>query len=243
MDKKNSAKRVRAGDLEGVEERSLERPNSDTRSTSVRPYTSSLHPAMVTSEKQQLALDMMPHEILVMIVGNLLIEQDPLELHSKRRFNKTKRVKISSNAKSWTPLISVLLACRAMYFAGLEVFYERNVLKFHQALHLHKFVSGLSYDQRWAVRTIELHLQWTKPRRGMDWSLLHQSDFCSDWKDVLCRLPRLKRITLKSYSRLDELGMMDCVDVVAFERRTRDEVGPRLASMLMFVWPAGKAAL
>lgn len=148
MDTTNPTKRMRAACSELVEDEPSERPTSAIHSTPIRRLPP-LHPTTVNSMQQQQpqpsALAMMPHEILGMILGNLLIGQNPVELHSKRRFS---RVKTSTDAKSRTPLISVLLSCRAMYFAGLEVFYERNVLKFHQALHLRRFVSGLSDDQR-----------------------------------------------------------------------------------------------
>lgn len=215
---------------------SLSRDNGSHRGTA----SAVEHQLSRPMERQQPShLAAMPHEILVMILNNILIGHSPTELHSKRRLDTTAPLKKqkTTDTKPWTAVINVLLSCRALYYAGLEVFYENTALKFHQGLHLHKFVSGLSDDQKSAVRTIEMHLQWTRSRRSANWALLHESDMCSNWKEEVDLLPHLKCLVLKCYSQLDESEMMGTVDVSAFERTATDELGPRYAGMVLFVWP------
>lgn len=185
------------------------------------------------------ALGMLPHELLVSIMSSVLVDKQPLELHSKRRFVRSKTSQASVKATSWSTLMSVLLASRSLYFAAIEVYYGHNELRFHQAVHLRTFVSGLSYDQRWSVHEITIEIQWMKARRSTTWAPLHESDYSGEWVDVLEELPKLRKIIIVSYCKSDQVAMIADVSVAqiqTFEERMRLEAG-QYAGKLQFVWP------
>lgn len=179
----------------------------------------------------------LPHELLVQIIEPILTQDAPLLLLPKSRFVKAKK---SSRGSAWQPLVCILLACRAMYFAGIEVFYGRNVLNFVEALHLRKLVeTRLSYDQRWSVTTIRLNIAWQRGRnRHSPWRLLHECDSCTEWKDVIDELPKIRRIVMKSFSDFNEADLVTQLDMAAFETRMRSEIGHEQEHLLAFEWPS-----
>lgn len=188
--------------------------------------------------QQTSTLAKLPHELLVSIMSSLLVNKQPLELHSKRRFVRSKTSRGSVNAASWSTLMSVLLASRSLYFAAIEVYYGQNELRFHQAIHLRTFVSGLSYDQRWAIHEITVEIQWIKARRSTVWAPLHESDYCGEWAHLLNELPKLRNVNIVSYCKSDEVSMRADVSVAqkqTFEDRMRMEAGTN-AAKLLFVW-------
>lgn len=175
----------------------------------------------------------LPHEVLLMIACGVVAQHDPVSPHAARRFRKGRVTKSSS------PLIAVLLACRALYFAGIEAFYGRNRLQFEQAEHLRHFVDGLSYDQRWAITAIELKVEWMRKRRGSsEWLPQHEGDYCSRWKGVVEELPRLRSIIIRNYAKGNSEQFEEHVgsNADAFESRMREEMGSDTAGMLRFVW-------
>lgn len=216
------------------------RPLSPTSTNEATGIASKpIAPMDQSARTQASALASLPHELLVSIMTSVLVDKQPLELHSKRRFVRSKTSQASVKATSWSTLMSVLLASRALYFAAIEVYYGQNELRFHQAVHLRTFVSGLSYDQRWAVHEITIEIQWIKARRSTTWAPLHESDYCGEWADVLEELPKLRKIIIVSYCKSDEVSMIADVSdtqIQTFEERMRLEAG-QYAGQLQFVWP------
>ncbi|XWW99672.1 hypothetical protein V2A60_007683 [Cordyceps javanica] len=188
--------------------------------------------------KQPSQLACLPHELLVQIVYPILVRNQPCLLIPKSRFVKTKK---SGRGRAWSPLVSILLACRAMYFAGVEVFYGRNTLDFVEALHLRRLVQErLSCDQRWSVTSVRLNVAWQRGRGSSSpWRLLHDCDSCAEWRDVLDRLPKLRRVTVRSTTDFKKADLLAQVDCTAFEAKMRDEIGLAYANLLAFEWPTG----
>lgn len=197
----------------------------------VRGTTSQAH-----SQPSQLAR--LPHELLVQILDPILTQAEPLLLFPKSRFVKAKK---STRGSAWSPLVSILLACRAMYFAGAEVFYGRNTLHFVEALHFRKLVeTRLGHDQRWSITSVLLTVAWQRGRSSTSpWRLLHDCDSCAEWRDVLERLPKLRRIVMRNTTDFNKAVLLELVDMTAFESRMRQEIGPEKAGLLTFDWPAG----
>lgn len=194
------------------------------------------HEPMLHRNHQPSQLARLPHELLIQIIEPILIHDEPLLLLPKLRFVRTKT---STRGNAWSPLVSILLACRAMYFAGIEVFYGRNTLHFVEALHLRKLVeTRLSYDQRWSVTAIRLTVAWQKGRgRDSPWRLLHDCDSCAEWKDVLEHLPRLRRVIMRNVTEFKKADLMTQMVAAAFEARMQDEIGTEKSEILAFEWP------
>ncbi|KAJ2979593.1 hypothetical protein NQ176_g3152 [Zarea fungicola] len=192
---------------------------------------------MLNRNQQPSQIARLPHELLVQIIEPILINDEPLLLLPKLRFVRTKT---STRGKAWSPLVSILLACRAMYFAGIEVFYGRNTLHFVEAIHLRKLVeTRLSYDQRWSVMAIRLNVAWQKGRgRDSPWRLLHDCDSCAEWKDVLEHLPKLRRVIMRNVTEFKNADLMTQIDTSAFEARMQDEIGTEKSKILAFEWPS-----
>lgn len=186
-------------------------------------------------ESRQLShLLRLPHELLLVITSDLLIEDTALTLHHKRRFEKKNAVAASS---SRSPLLSILLASRALYFAGVEAFYRRNTLRFEHAEHLRHFVSGLGYDQRWWIHDVEIDVEWVRSRNAHRWYPLHEINYCSEWKDVIRHLPNLKTVAIRSVTKYGQSEMCAAVDTGSFETKMRNGLGSDQAGILKFVWP------
>lgn len=192
------------------------------------------------SDRQPSQLARLPHELVVQIIHPLLTKDEPLLLLPKLRFVKAKT---STRGSAWSALVSILLACRAMYFAGVEVFYGRNTLHFVEALHLRKLVeTRFNYDQRWSVTSIRLNVAWQRGRSSSSpWRLLHDCDSGAEWRDVLERLPRLREIIIRNTTDFKKADLLAQVDGAAFEARMRQETGLGHAPLLTFEWPVGVA--
>lgn len=188
--------------------------------------------------QQPSQLARLPHELLVQILEPILAQNEPLLLLPKSRFVKAKK---STRGSAWSPLVSILLACRAMYFAGVKVFYGRNTLHFVEALHFRKLVeTRLDYDQRWSITSVLLTVAWQRGRSSTSpWRLLHDCDSCAEWRDVLERLPKLRQIVMRNITDFDKAALLEQVDMTAFEARMRQEIGPEKAGLLTFDWPVG----
>ncbi|KAJ4164330.1 hypothetical protein LMH87_006007 [Akanthomyces muscarius] len=195
----------------------------------VRGTTSHAH-------QQPSQLARLPHELLVQIIDPILAQDEPMLLLPRSRFVKAKKL---TRGSAWSPLVSILLACRAMYFAGVEVFYGRNTLHFVEALHFRKLVeTRLNYDQRWSITSVRLTVAWQRGRSSTSpWRLLHDCDSCAEWRDVLERLPKLRRILIRNTTEFNKAELLAQVDMAAFEARMREEIGPEKAGLLTFEWP------
>lgn len=193
------------------------------------------------ADQQPSQLARLPHELLVQIITPILANDEPLLLFPKSRFVKAKN---SSRSSAWSPLVSLLLACRAMYFAGVEVYYGRNTLRFVEALHFRKLVeTRLSYDQRWSITSIQLDVVWQRGRSSSSpWRLLHECDSGAEWCDVLGQLPKLRRIKLRNTTEFNKEDLVKQVDLPAFEERMRAELGAENAGLLLFEWPTDNVA-
>ncbi|KAM3535993.1 hypothetical protein MY4038_000769 [Beauveria bassiana] len=206
-------------------------------------------------DRQPSQLARLPHELLVQILYPLLVRDEPLLLLPKARFVPVKKSTTRGSA-AWSPLVSILLACRAMYFAGIQVFYGRNTLRFVEALRFRKLVeTRLGYDQRCSVTSIRLDVAWQKRGRSSSsssssssrsssssssaWRLLHECDVCAEWRDVLDQLPNLIKIVVRNVTDFKKAELMAQVDIKAFEARMREEIGPGNVGLLTFEWPTG----
>jgi hypothetical protein len=172
---------------------------------------------------------------LIEIINNIIVKDNVLMLHSKRRFDKNQRLTAKS---SQSPLLRILLTCRALYFAGVEAFYKRNTFRFQHSEHLRKCISGLGYDQRWWIHEIELNVEWVNSRRGGKWSPLHEMDYCAGWTDAIDCLPSLRTVAIRSITKYGQAQMLMEADVSVFEQRMRAEMGEERQALLKFVWPA-----
>ncbi|KGQ12046.1 hypothetical protein BBAD15_g2226 [Beauveria bassiana D1-5] len=199
-------------------------------------------------DKQPSQLARLPHELLLQILYPLLVHDEPLLLLPKARFVPIIKKSTTRGSAAWSPLVSILLACRATYFAGIQVFYGRNTLRFVEALHFRKLVeTRLGYDQRFSVTSIRLDVAWQKRGRSSSsssssssaWRLLHECDVCAEWRDVLDQLPNLIKIVVKNVTDFKKAELMAQVDVKAFEARMREEIGPGNVGLLTFEWPTG----
>ncbi|KAJ3498179.1 hypothetical protein NLG97_g1325 [Lecanicillium saksenae] len=213
---------------------SEELPHSDDAVMLPGPPIATETKSQTDAQRSQLAR--LPHELLVQIISPILAKGEPLILLPKSRFVKTKK---STRGSAWSPLVSILLACRAMYFAGVEVFYGHNVLRFVEALHFRKLVeTRLSYDQRWAVTSMQLDVAWQRGRSSRSpWRLLHECDSCAEWRDVLDQLPKLRQITMRNTTDFQKEDMMAQLDASVFEQKMRAELGLGKAQLLHFEWP------
>lgn len=187
--------------------------------------------------QQMSPLAHLPHELLVQIIEPILIRDKPLVLFTKGRFVNNKK---STRANAWSPLVSILLACRAMYFAGVEVFYGRNTLHFVEALHLRKLVENhLNHDQRWSVTGIRLNVSWQRGRSSNSpWRLLHDCDSSGEWRDVPDALPKLRKVVIRNTTEFSKEDLKMQLDTVVFEQRMREEIGSERADLLEFEWPS-----
>ena len=177
----------------------------------------------------------LPHELLLIIVDDIVVQRNSLMLYPKLRFEKKRH---PSKSRPRSPLLSVLLVCRALYFAGIEAFYGRNTFRFEHSEHLRSLVSRMSLDQNGCIGAIELSVEWVKSRtKAQTWYPLHEIDYCLAWKDVVELLPKLQSIAIRSVTRFEQTEMLTWADTAAFEARMREEMGSDKSGLLNFVWP------
>lgn len=132
---------------------------------SPKRYPAHRYDELSSSDGVQSGFANLPHEVLVMICRHALVQDQTLKLHPRVRQARETVTQCDRHPKARHPLLAILLASRAMYFAGSEVYYGSNILRFHHPEHLRGCVPFLSIDARLSVRHIQLTVMWIMTRR------------------------------------------------------------------------------
>lgn len=137
-------------------------------------------PELVTSDKTALfkaaPILALPNEVLTHVLSYILADrQGSITLRSAkdRRWRNELQDLVStkwarpiyrspppSSIPSYrtdkSPLLEILLVCKAFYFAGIASFFGDNVLRFDNLRHLERLAGKLDVDRRCCIRRIEV---------------------------------------------------------------------------------------
>ena len=120
----------------------------------------------------------LPEELLEEIISHVLASAKPITLREpqERRWAKEladlrsespglSRRKRSAPGKRRpamrkSPLIKVLLVCKAFYFAGLTSYYGKNTFRFDDVAHLELCKARFTIRHKACIRRIQLDLDW-----------------------------------------------------------------------------------
>ena len=126
-------------------------------------------PVAAESKKR---LDALPHEILVTIFRYALVSpKQPvffLNESLRTRVNKVRRrdklaYRMLTPAQH-SPKLDVLLASKALYFAGVEAYFGSSTLYLSNTCYLKQFIVEIGQDRKRHIKGVALLLEW--PQKG-----------------------------------------------------------------------------